>query len=140
MFPKDPFYIQCFVIDCLAPSTSICGRYHTTGAGVGIYFPVCNAHRPQWPDNEWTVIVSLGIEPEHVVDQNKFLGPTEDEMVLILQNGNMLACESYDMNPVGTSYIRIFNVLGEEIGYWISDEWAENPQLVMGAIMGAANS
>jgi hypothetical protein len=28
---------------------------------------------------------------------------------------------------------------GREVAYWSCDEWAEDPQLVMGAILGAAN-
>jgi hypothetical protein len=34
-------------------------------------------------------------------------------------------------------YVRVCDPLGREIAYWTSDEWAEDPQLVMGAILGA---
>jgi len=34
-------------------------------------------------------------------------------------------------------YIRVCDPLGREIGYWASDEWAEDPQVVMTAILCA---
>lgn len=34
-------------------------------------------------------------------------------------------------------YVRVCDPLGREIAYWNSDEWQEDPQVVMGAILGA---
>jgi hypothetical protein len=34
------------------------------------------------------------------------------------------------------SYVRVCDPLGREIGYWVSDEWRDDPELVMGAILG----
>lgn len=34
-------------------------------------------------------------------------------------------------------YVRVCDPLGREIAYWTCDEWADDPQLVMGAILGA---
>jgi len=34
-------------------------------------------------------------------------------------------------------YVRVCDPLGREVAYWVSDEWQEDPQLVMGAILGA---
>jgi len=35
------------------------------------------------------------------------------------------------------SYVRVVDPLGREISYWSSEEWAEDPKLVMGAILGS---
>lgn len=34
--------------------------------------------------------------------------------------------------------MRVCDAEGAEVGNWVADEWAEGPQLVMGAIIGAA--
>jgi hypothetical protein len=34
-------------------------------------------------------------------------------------------------------YVRVCDPLGREVAYWVSDEWEEDPQVVMGAIIGA---
>jgi len=39
--------------------------------------------------------------------------------------------------PEQASYVRILRA-GYEVAYWVSDEWQEEPQEVMGAILGAA--
>jgi hypothetical protein len=38
---------------------------------------------------------------------------------------------------VAVNYVRVCERDGEEIAYWSSDEWAEDPQLVIGALVGA---
>lgn len=35
------------------------------------------------------------------------------------------------------TYVRVCDPLGREVGYWVDDEWKEDPQIVMGAILGA---
>ena len=42
-------------------------------------------------------------------------------------------------HPDGCSYIRILDQ-GREVAYWDAEEWAEDPEGVMGAIMGALRS
>lgn len=41
--------------------------------------------------------------------------------------------------PSECDYVRVV-LNGLEIAYWVSDEWAESPTEVMGAILGAANT
>ena len=37
------------------------------------------------------------------------------------------------------SYVRVCGREGDELVYWSVDEWAENPELVCGALLGALN-
>lgn len=62
------------------------------------------------------------------------------EFVIELANGNTIHTDTFDRNPGGSSYVRVCGPNGEEIAYWVHDEWAEDPQLVMGAILGAAGA
>jgi hypothetical protein len=52
-------------------------------------------------------------------------------------DGEKVVFASAALEPHGTSYIRIVDVRGVEVVYWDSNEWREDPQGVMGAIMGA---
>lgn len=60
------------------------------------------------------------------------------EIVFALADGGAVRC-----CPAG-SYVRITDPDGEEFddgsAYWIADEWRAEPELVMGAILGAATS
>jgi hypothetical protein len=60
------------------------------------------------------------------------------ECVIQLANGQTIRADTYDSNPAGSSYVRVCAPDGDEIAYWTYTEWAEDPQLVMGAILGAA--
>lgn len=60
-----------------------------------------------------------------------------DESRLELPDGYWLCFPSYDMQQDGVDYVRLMAADGLEIAYWIYDEWQQEPQLVMGAIMGA---
>jgi hypothetical protein len=51
-------------------------------------------------------------------------------------NGETLCFESFHENMNGCSYVRFVDADDNELAYWTSDEWEEDPQLVMGAIMG----
>lgn len=64
----------------------------------------------------------------------------ERECVIQLANGNTIRTDTYDDNPDGSSYVRVCAPDGREIAYWTYTEWEEDPQLVMGAILGAASS
>ncbi len=66
--------------------------------------------------------------------------PPGPECVIRLGNGNTVCTDSYGSNPAGSSYVRVCAPDGREISYWTYTEWAEDPQLVMGAILGAAAS
>ncbi len=61
-----------------------------------------------------------------------------DEHILELANGNTIRTDTFVSNPAGSSYVRVCDVFGMEIAYWTNTEWAEDPQLVMGAFLGAA--
>jgi hypothetical protein len=50
--------------------------------------------------------------------------------------GFMLKTPAY---PEDCSYVRVCDPLGRETFYWASDEWEQDPEVVMGAIMGALN-
>ena len=63
-----------------------------------------------------------------------------NECIIQLFNGYSIRTDSSADNPDGSSYVRVCDQNGEEIAYWSCDEWAEDPQLVMGAILGAAKS
>lgn len=58
-----------------------------------------------------------------------------DEVIIPLEHGGAIRCPAY---PEDCSYVRITDAEGVEVGYWTYDEWVEEPQLVMGAILGAA--
>lgn len=60
-----------------------------------------------------------------------------DEVKVPTVNGEFLCFETSSNNPSGCSYIRFVDEGGEELAYWDFAEWVEDPQLVMGAIMGS---
>jgi hypothetical protein len=45
--------------------------------------------------------------------------------------------ESAATNPNGVTYIRVCDPDGDEIMYWSSDEWLDDPEVCIGAILGA---
>lgn len=55
-----------------------------------------------------------------------------------LANGCTICSDSLRFQAGG--YVQILNAKGEEIGYWDVNEWAEDPEFVMGAILGCAQS
>lgn len=60
-----------------------------------------------------------------------------DEAVLVTREGNRLRFPAY---PAPVDYVRRTVLFGEtelELAYWNSEEWAESPQEVMGAILGS---
>lgn len=56
------------------------------------------------------------------------------EAMLVAHTGFQLR---YSAETEMCEYVRVCDPLGRELMYWNSDEWAEDPQLVMGAILGA---
>ena len=59
-----------------------------------------------------------------------------EEVVIPTVNGESLCFETHNGNPLGCSYIRFIDSDGNELVYWDSTEWSDNPKFVMGAIMG----
>lgn len=60
-----------------------------------------------------------------------------DEVGIALENGRWIVTQSAAANPFGVDHVRIVDAEGNEVGYWISDEWRDAPESVMGAIIGA---
>ena len=61
--------------------------------------------------------------------------PSPSECVIKVGENRYLCCPAF---PKDCDYVRIVED-GEEIAYWDYMEWEQEPQEVMGAIMGAAN-
>jgi hypothetical protein len=57
------------------------------------------------------------------------------EYAVVAHTGFELRYEANGPDEAPT-YVRVCDPLGREIGYWVSDEWQDDPQLVMGAILG----
>lgn len=57
-----------------------------------------------------------------------------EEHMLVAHTGFQLR---YSAETEMVDYVRVCDPLGREIVYWTSNEWAEDPQLVMGAMLGA---
>lgn len=53
-----------------------------------------------------------------------------------LPNGESMVFDSAENNSKGVSFVRFYDADGEEDVGWVSDEWKEDPQGVMGAILG----
>jgi hypothetical protein len=62
---------------------------------------------------------------------------TPDECAVTLAGGRKLVCPAF---PSDCTYVRIVSPDGHEEVYWASDEWRDDPEVVMGAIMGALNN
>ena len=60
----------------------------------------------------------------------------DDELVIPLPNGGKLCCGPW-LDRYG-GHVTVRDADGNEIIYWAAEEWAEEPELVMGAIFGAA--
>jgi hypothetical protein len=57
-----------------------------------------------------------------------------EEAALLVHNGFQLRYSAQGETP---DYVRVCDPAGREIAYWVSDEWRDDPELVMGAILGA---
>lgn len=49
-----------------------------------------------------------------------------------------LAFDDAEISPNGVTYIRVLDANQQELAYWVYSEWAEEPENVLGAILGAA--
>jgi hypothetical protein len=72
------------------------------------------------------------IEIEHAIHNldNEY----GNETVIALANGREMHCPAH---PEECDYVRITQG-GYELAYWTSEEWAEDPKVVMGALIGCA--
>ena len=61
-----------------------------------------------------------------------------DEFVLHLANGHTIRTSTFADHPEGADYVRVCRPDGTELAYWDSEEWRDNPQLVIGAFLGCA--
>lgn len=72
------------------------------------------------------------IELDHIEDSVDLTYPAECE--LLTHTGFALR---YDVEDELLTYVRVVDPLGREVASWVFEEWQEDPQLVMGAILGA---
>lgn len=61
----------------------------------------------------------------------------KSEVAIPLPTGNHFVFPNAEVSPEGTDYVRIVRHDGGEIAYWDSQEWADEPVEVMGAICGS---
>lgn len=59
------------------------------------------------------------------------------ELIINLPNGNTLRCGQGTEHEWGGD-VKLCDPNGNELMYWDSDEWRDDPELVMGAIFVAA--
>lgn len=64
-----------------------------------------------------------------------------EEAVIYIGNGSTLRTNAGAVGEptFGGHYVRVVGSDGEEIGFWDHAEWRDDPQVVMGAIFGAAS-
>ena len=58
---------------------------------------------------------------------------TEDGVLLVLDNG--VRIESKSPGRTAGAYVLVADADGHEIGYWNAEEWRDEPEVVMGAIL-----
>lgn len=56
------------------------------------------------------------------------------EYVIPLETGNEIRCPAF---PEPCYYVRLVDPMVGEVAYWDANEWAEDPEGVMGAILGS---
>ena len=61
----------------------------------------------------------------------------KSEIAVPLPSGGFWVFPSHEVSPEGCNYVRIVAEDGGEIAYWDSQEWADDPIEVMGAICGS---
>lgn len=62
----------------------------------------------------------------------------DNEVVVQLADGCSLRSGTADGDFTSGEWVRLCDPHGDEILYWHNDEWADDPVLVMGAILNAA--
>ncbi len=70
-------------------------------------------------------------------DENGEYGVDPDETVVSIGFGQSIVFEGFNANPNGVDYVRFIRDRDQkELVYWDSEEWYDNPEEIMGAIMG----
>lgn len=74
-----------------------------------------------------------------LVEENHALNSVSNdfgsETIIKLSNGREIHTPAF---PEDCTYVRIVE-FGFELAYWVDDEWADDPQVVMGAMLGLAH-
>ena len=60
----------------------------------------------------------------------------EGDIKIEFPNGESLRFDSSENNPNGVSFVRFYDREDNEVVGWVCDEWREDPELVMGSILG----
>lgn len=124
-----------------------CGVYHggDTPYRYGDYVRLCAPdgseqarwHAPQWAKDPIGVMSAIlaaaaGDQPQALID---------NELVVKLEDGSTMRSGVYERrqdSPLSGEYVRVCDESGEEYLYWDSSEWADDPELCMGAIISCA--
>ena len=61
------------------------------------------------------------------------------ELIIPLPNGGTLRCGKGTDYLYG-NYLRVCNAAGDEVVYWDKQEWADEPEQVIGAVFVAATT
>lgn len=84
--------------------------------------------------------VKSGVENSLRRHEQRHIAENQDtqygaECILVAHTGFQLR---YDLQDACTTYVRVCDPLGREIAYWDSDEWANEPTVIMAALLSAA--
>ena len=85
-----------------------------------------------WLSPEGAQASMLDVERAHA--RGAGAGSYENEFILPTASGRSIHAPAY---PDECTYVRVVDQAGNELMYWDSAEWAESPEEVMGAILGA---
>lgn len=89
---------------------------------------VVRSRRPEVLDQQL-----LSVELEHI--RHSADNDYGEEAALLVHTGFSLRYSAREEAPC--DYVRVCDPAGREIAYWVSDEWRDDPEGVMGAILGA---
>lgn len=94
-----------------------------------------NDYHHEFADSTWFT-VSEQVAPEK--NNRATHRANEDEIAVPILNGKQfLIFPSREANPTGVNYVRFVDNTGKELLYYDIQEWIEDPEIVMGAIMAA---
>lgn len=94
-----------------------------------------NDYHHEFADSTWFT-VSEQVVPEK--NNRATHRANEDEIAVPILNGKQfLIFPSREANPTGVNYVRFVDNTGKELLYYDIQEWIEDPEIVMGAIMAA---
>ena len=88
----------------------------------------------EWADNPGPVMGDI-VEKIRMASQSDFEYGDNDELSISIGSGSLVS----DLPKEGTkavSYMQFKDSSGREVAYWDIQEWTDEPEAVMGAIMG----